>query len=230
MKKQISCLLIFSIMLTTITGCAGSGNSNVYIKEFEGTSYKSREVYNYNKNEVYWATVDALKEKGYQVMLSDSNAGMLTAEYNSANLLPEEMAELSKNQAGATCATILGIVLVVGLIVVIIKALSSNSSSSSSSCDSGYQNSDSYYSESKVISNKYQLTFSFMSMAEEQTEVSLSVIKSVVENGTTVKQNLFENKYLNNGIFKKIDEILHGLYDGPMPPPDSIQTHQSEMN
>ena len=229
MKKQISCLLIFSIMLTTITGCAGSSNSTAYIKEFEGTSYKNREVYNYNKNEVFWATVDALKEKGYQVTLSDSNAGMLTAEYNSANLLPEEMAALSKNQAQATCATILGIVLVVGLFVVIIKALSS-SSSSSSTYDSGCQNSESYNSESKVTSNKYQLTFSFMSLAEEQTEVSLSVIKSVVENGTTVNQNLLENKYLNNGIFKKIDEILNGLYNSPVPPPDSVQTHQYEMN
>lgn len=211
MKKLICHILIIAVTLTTVSGCASGGNTLPLLKEYEGSSYKNKEVYNYNIDEVFKAAVETMHQKGYVVTMSDSYAGLLTAEYNCENLLPEEMAALEKNQAQATCITILGIVLVFGLIAIIISSLSSKSSSSS---ETTVYN-DSYDSTPIVKSNRYQLTFTFTALDKNKTEVSLNVIKSVVENGTTVSQNLLENKFLNNGIFKKIDEKLRGVYFEP---------------
>jgi len=218
MKKLICYILIFAVVVTTVSGCASGGSSLTALKEFEGSVYKNKEIYNYNIDEVFKVATESLHEKGYVITLSDSYAGLLTAEYNCQNLLPEEMAELEKNQTQATCITILGIVLIFGLVAMLI----SSTSGSSSSGDSKNYDSDSYNSDYTVKSNRYQLTFTFTALDKNKTEVSLNVIKSVVENGTTVSQNILENKFLNNGIFKKIDERLKRVYYNPPQITDSV--------
>jgi len=215
MKKTVSLILIFSVFLTTLTGCAGSSGASPLLKEFSSSSYTSKEVFNYNVDDVYKAAVDVLHDKGYQITISDSYAGILTAEYNTESLIPEEIAAMEKNQTQSACVTILGIVLIFGLIAVIISAIANNSGSSSSS--SGTCDNNTYYSDAPVKSSRYQLTFTFTVLEKNVTEVGLNVIKSEVENGTIVKQQILENKYLNNGIFKKMDQILKGDYRIPAP-------------
>jgi hypothetical protein len=221
MKKQITYLLIVTIFAASFYGCAANNSSLSYLNEYKGAVYKPKEIYNYGKEEVFNAVINSMKERGFDITVSDSRIGLLIAEFNSVCPLPEEMAEYDKYQSQVTCANILGIVLVFGLIIIIVKALSTNTPPPAS-LTASY--SDDYSSEEKDTYIKYRFNFLVSALNDNKTEVSLEVTKSVIENGTAKSQTKLVNQFFNNDIFKQIGTVLTGGYPNDIQINDTLQT------
>jgi|GEM_PF-6028270 hypothetical protein len=204
MKKQITYLLISALLITSISGCGSS--SYDYLKEYDSPDYKPSEIYNNAKDEVYYAAIDVLKERGYRINICDLNTGLITAEYDSMGLLPEEMAVLQKEQNRNTCAMILGVAVIVGIASLISNGNRGDEDNSSVDASVEISNRD---DNDHVVSNKYSFSISVTDYKDVQTEATLSVTKLAIdEDGVVVKQNLLANKYLNNEIFKSIYKKL----------------------
>jgi len=212
LNKVVTSLLLFSFSLYLFSGCAAPQQTQVTGEKQRAVNENLPVVFSYSKEDVYKASILAIQQKSFLITLSDPFTGIVSGEYASTSLLPEEEAALASQNSefASTCVTILGILLVVGLIYAIVKSNDSSSNNNSSNRNHEHESYDSDYSssDSKVYSYKYTLSIYLTELDKERTEVRLQLIKMNLENGAVVSQTEMPNEMFNKHFYKLMENSL----------------------
>lgn len=210
MKKVISCILLFSFPLYILSGCAAPQQTQLSKTKERPSVQNLPKVFSYSKNDVYKASIASIQQKNFIISLSDPYTGIVTGDYSTSLLLPEEEAAFAKdnNNFATTCITVLGILLLFGIIAALVN---SNDSSSNGSSSSNYEHSydDHSSSDSRVHAYKYSLSVFMKALDEQTTEVNLQLIKMNLENGTIVSQVEIQNEQFNENFYILMEKSLN---------------------
>ena len=203
MKKTIIYISLFSFLYYSLSGCAVPQQTQLQQNGKQKEIIVSDHTFRFSKEEVYRAGISALQKKNFIISLSDPSTGIVNGEYSSTGLLPEDEEALTAGGSKfiKACATIVSIVLVVGLIFAIF-----NSNNSSSNTNS----SDDYHSDSpsKVYSYKYFASLQLDYILGNETDVSLHLIRMELENGAVVRQTEVKNNLFNVAFFALMEKEL----------------------
>lgn len=201
MKKIITYVSLVSFLIYSFAGCSSSSQTQLPQGGKQTVEFISDHTFNYSKEEVYRAAISALQKRNFLITLSDPVTGIVNGDYSSSKLLQEEEDARSSGKSSflTTCLTIVGIVLFIWLIALIFSSDSSSSDNSSSS---------NYDSDSKVYSYRYSNSLKLISLSENQTEVSLQLIRLDLENGAVVSQAEVQNSLFNEAFFSMMEKEL----------------------
>lgn len=201
MKKIITYVSLVSFLIYSFAGCSSSSQTQLPQGKKQVVEFISDHTFNYSKEEVYRASISALQKRNFLITLSDPATGIVNGDYSSSKLLQEEEDAQASDKSSflTTCLTIVGIVLFIWLIALIFSSDSSSSDDSSSS---------NYDSDSKVYSYRYYNSLKLTSLSENQTEVSLQLIRMDLENGVVVNQKEVQNSLFNEAFFSLIEKEL----------------------
>ncbi len=209
MKKTIVYISLFSFLYYSLSGCAVPQQTQLQQNGKYNEVVVADQTFHSSKEEVYKAGISILQKRNFMITLSDPTTGLVTGEYSSSRLLPEEEKALEGDSSKflTTCITVVGIVLIVGLIFML---LNSDGSSSSSSSNSNATSSNEYHSESdsRVHSYKYFVSIQLKPILFNETDVSLHIIRMDLENGAVVKQSELQNQLFNKTFFSAMEEEL----------------------
>ncbi|MFA6980008.1 MAG: hypothetical protein WC209_11885 [Ignavibacteriaceae bacterium] len=210
MKKTMIYISLFSFLYYSLSGCATPQQTQFSQNGKQNEVVVSDHTFRHSKEEVYRAGISALQKRNFMITLSDPSTGIMNGEYSSSDLLPEEMQALSKggSQFMKACATILGIILVVGLFA---EAFNSNKSSSNNNSSNNYDSN----SDSRVYSHRYLASLKLEPILANETDVSLHIIRMDLENGAVVKQAEVQNQLFNKAFFSSIENELTNLKSRP---------------
>ena len=201
MKKIITYVSLVSFLIYSFAGCSAPAQTQLPQNRKQKVDFSSERTFNYSKEEVYRAGISVLQKRNFLITLSDPATGIVTGDYFSSKVLQEEEEAQSSGKSSflKTCFTIVGIVLFIWLIALIF-----NSSSSSSDDDS----SSNYDSDSKVYSYRYSNSLKLTSLSENETNVSLQLIRMELENGAVVNQGEVQNSLFNEAFFSLMEKEL----------------------
>ncbi len=198
----------------SISGCGSSTLATKHLDKYDEKAYSESATFYASKDDAYKATVLALQQRGYVVTLSDAQTGLINGESSGSSIIPEEQKQISKDTsnevgAGEIIIGILGIILIVGLIAMLTsdsnKKEESNSNTTSTTTTTTTVVSS---APEKITSYKYIVTINTTALSDSTSELQLSAVRQVIENGSVTNSAKFENKYLNYGIFDAVQEQL----------------------
>jgi hypothetical protein len=197
----------------SITGCGSSNIATKHLDKYDEKPYSDAATFYAGKVDAYKATVLALQQRGYVVTLSDAQTGLINGEISGSSIIPEEQKQISKDTsndvgAGEIIIGILGIILIVGLIAMLTSDSNKKEDSNSNTTSTTTTTTVVTSAPEKVTSYKYIVTINTTALSDSTSELQLSAVRQVIENGSITNSAKFENKYLNYGIFDAVQEQL----------------------
>ncbi|MBI5215377.1 MAG: hypothetical protein HY960_06450 [Ignavibacteriae bacterium] len=215
-KKYLVLSVVTCFFFYSITGC-GSSTAVVHpLDKYNEKPYSDEATFYANKDDAYKATVLALQQSGYVITLSDAQTGLINGEKSGSSILPEEHKQISKDSAndvgaGEILIGILGILLIVGLIAMLTSDSNNETQSNSNTTTSTTTTTVVSSSHEKITSYKYIVTVNTTALTDSTSQLQLSAVRQVIENGSVTNSSKFENKYLNYGIFDAVQAQLNGV-------------------
>jgi hypothetical protein len=209
--KRVTLSVAVWYFLYSIIGCGSSHDATKHLDKYDALAYRDVTTVAVSKEVAYRAAILSLQQRGYVVTLSDPQTGLINAEINSASILPEEQkadqaAATKGPSVGSVVLFILSIVLVFGIVLLLLGSSDNKSKDDSSSSSSGLQINSG--EPSKTSSYRYILTLTTTAVADSATELQLSSVRMVLENGGVISSTKFENKYLNYSVFDALYDQL----------------------
>ena len=203
--KSLTLFISVCVVLHSVTGCGSSNQAvNIY-SQYDTHEFSEEQTFNAAKETVFTAALRALENRGYVLTLSDPVAGIMTAEHNTENILPEERQTLEHQQYhedhSNAFLTFLGIILFVGILAKMISSSHEGSEDQSAGQKSCSQQNLPIHNEYGL---RYTTTISLTTMSTTSTVARISVIKMELENGTVKNSFKLYNKYLNYFLFDEI--------------------------
>jgi hypothetical protein len=199
---------IAAYVLLALGSCSGSGASAKEFRRYDPLPYADTFTFIQSPDVVYRAAVAALQDRGAVISLSDPSTGLISAELHSEGVLPED-AYASKaaddgKDPGSGVLAVLGTILGVILFVLLFSWLSDG-------CSGGCAPGTTVSSPSPpepVKAYKYVVSVNLLPSAGASTEMRISAIRQLIENGTVTSSQRMQNKYLNYSLRDAVEASL----------------------
>ena len=211
--KSLALAVAVCFFFYSMTGCGSSNVATKHLDQYNEKTYTDEATFFANKDDVYKATVLALQQRGYVVTLSDAQTGLINGEVSGSTILPEEQKQITSNTsndigAGEIIIMILGFILIVGLIAMLTSDSSKDKESNSNTTSTTTTTTVVANSPEKITSFKYVITLNTAALNDTSSQLQVSAVRMMIENGSVTNSSKFENKYLNYGLFDAVQEQL----------------------
>lgn len=199
---------IAAFLLYSLTSCASSSTRATELEKYDAYEYADQATFNRPYAETYRAAVASLEEMGFTITLTDEGTGEIQGEAGTTALRPEEtgfVVESEKEESGA--GVFAAIVLVLLAIVMFFSGGDSDEAT-------------------EVVTHEplpkkvyvYVVALELQAVGTESTILTVGASRYDYEGDELVGSVSLENKYLNHGLFDRIEANLAGSDQPAMKP------------
>ena len=202
-------LTAMTFLASTFYSCASSSESTKELEKYDSYDYADEATFNRPYDDTYRAAMAAVEGMGFVVAISDERTGEIQAEFETSKLRPEELrAQEASDGSGGPIVEILAAIAFV--LVMLFVSPGCQSESDDGSAGTAVET-------EPERTHVYVVTLMVRSPEAETTTVSVGAARFDYDDDEFVRRVDLENKYLNHGLFDRIEERLDR--DGAPPPP-----------
>ena len=181
--------------------CSSSSEATKELEKYDVYEYADQATFNTPYGKTYRASMASLEDMGFTIAVSDERSGMMQGEQGTRELRPEEDRNVGgSDDAGAGVFAVL-VAIVIAVLVIFV------GSGNDQSDDAG----DHHYESSPRTDHVYVITLNLRSEGRGTTIVMVGASRFDYEDGDEVRSVILENKYLNHGLFDRIEKRLKAV-------------------
>lgn len=204
-------LTIVSYFLLSMSAC-GPTASTAHLDKYDELEFADRAVFNRGFDDTFDAAIHSLQSMGYTIVVSDRSTGLLTAEQETSDVLPEERKAGYVDESPSfwtIVVIVLSILLIVGIVVLLAKGCEGDSESDREQERGRDEGGVHVELGGEDETYRYVLTLNLREIEEEGTEVVVGAARITRDPDTfTRTSQTISNKYINHSVFDAIESHL----------------------